>query len=77
MLLIGEAMNPEMNENILLLKKQHLGSFISMQTFENGLGFYLPAFLKHEYKMIQSMMSKHEIASNGAEVITNDLLNHL
>jgi len=77
MLLIGEAMNPEMNENILLLKKQHLGSFISMQTFENGLGFYLPAFLKHEYKMIQSMMSKHEIASNGAEVITKDLLNHL
>jgi uncharacterized protein (TIGR00661 family) len=77
MLLIGEAMNPEMNENILLLKKQHLCSFISMQTFENGLGFYLPAFLKHEYRMIQSMMNQHEIASNGAEVITNDILNYL
>jgi uncharacterized protein (TIGR00661 family) len=77
MLLIGEAMNPEMNENILLLKKQHLGSFISMQTFESGLGYYLPSFLKHEYKMIQSMMNEHQIASNGAEVITNDLLNHL
>ena len=77
MLLIGEAMNPEMNENILLLKKQHLGSFISMQTFENGLGAYLPSFLQHEYKMIQSMMNEHDIASNGAEVITQDLLNHL
>jgi len=77
MLLIGEAMNPEMNENILLLKKQHLGSFISMQTFENGLGAYLPSFLKHEYRMIKSMMNEHEIASNGAEIITNDLLTYL
>lgn len=77
MLLIGEAMNPEMNENILLLKKQHLGSFISMSTFETGLGAYLPSFLQHEYKMIQAMMNNHEIASNGAEIITNDLLNHL
>lgn len=77
MLLIGEAMNPEMNENILLLKKQHLGSFISIQTFEDGLGSYLPSFLKHEYNMIKTMMHKHEIASNGAEIITNDMLNYL
>ena len=77
MLLIGEAMNPEMNENILMLKKQHLGSFISMQTFESDLGNYLPSFLKHEYNMIKSMMNEHEIASNGAEIITNDMLNHL
>jgi UDP-N-acetylglucosamine:LPS N-acetylglucosamine transferase len=77
MLLIGEAMNPEMNENILLLKKQHLGSFISMQTFESDLGNYLPSFLKHEYNMIKSMMNEHEIESNGAEIITNDMLNHL
>ncbi|MFN5293985.1 MAG: glycosyltransferase [Flavobacteriales bacterium] len=77
MLLIGEAMNPEMNENILMLKKQHLGSFISMQTFESGLGNYLPSFLNHEYNMIKSMMNQHEIASNGAEVIVNDMLNQL
>jgi uncharacterized protein (TIGR00661 family) len=77
MLLIGEAMNPEMNENILMLKKQHLGSFISMQTFESDLGNYLPSFLNHEYNMIKSMMNQHEIASNGAEVIVNDMLNQL
>lgn len=77
MLLIGEAMNPEMNENILMLKKQHLGSFISMQTFEAGLGLYLPAFLKHEYNMIKHMMNDHQIATNGAEIIKNDMLNHL
>jgi uncharacterized protein (TIGR00661 family) len=77
MLLLGEAMNPEMNENIVLLKKQHLGSFISMHTFESGLAHYLPAFLKHEYNMIKHMMNEHEIATNGAEIIKNDILNHL
>lgn len=77
MLLIGEAMNPEMNENILLLKKQHLGSFISIATFENNLGKFLPSFLKHEYGHIKDMMRDHDIATNGAEVIVNDMLNHL
>lgn len=77
MLLIGEAMNPEMNENILLLKKQHLGSFISIATFERNLGKFLPSFLKHEYGHIKDMMRDHDIATNGAEVIVNDMLNHL
>ena len=77
MLLIGEAMNPEMNENILLLKRQHLGSFISIQTFESGLGKFLPSFLKHEYQHIKEMMNDHEIATNGAEVIVKDMMNYL
>lgn len=77
MLLIGEAMNPEMNENILMLKKQNLGSFISLATFEHHLDKYLPDFLKHEYGYIKSMMNDHEIATNGAEVIVSDMLNYL
>ena len=70
-------MNPEMNENILMLKKQNLGSFISLTTFESGLYSYLPAFLRHEYKYIKHMMDAHEIATNGAEVIVNDMLAHM
>jgi uncharacterized protein (TIGR00661 family) len=77
MLLIGEAMNPEMNENILMLKKQNLGSFISMVTFEKGLSDFLPAFIRHEYAFIKDQMQQHEIATNGAEVIVKDILNHL
>jgi uncharacterized protein (TIGR00661 family) len=77
MLLIGEAMNPEMSENILMLKRQNLGSFISMNTFENELGKYLPVFLKHEYGHIKEVMNNHEIATNGAEVIVKDMLNYL
>jgi hypothetical protein len=33
--------------------------------------------LKHEYNMIKHMMNEHEIATNGAEIIKNDILNHL
>jgi uncharacterized protein (TIGR00661 family) len=77
MLLIGEAMNPEMNENILMLKRQNLGSFISMYTFERELDTYLPAFIKHEYGFIRDQMRAHAIATNGAEVIVKDILNHL
>ncbi|MEN9640781.1 MAG: hypothetical protein RLZZ262_2650 [Bacteroidota bacterium] len=77
MLLIGEAMNPEMSENILMLKKQNLGSFISMDIFERGLDKYLPAFIAHEYNFIQRQMQEHTIATNGAEVIVNDILNLL
>lgn len=77
MLLIGEAMNPEMNENILALKKQHLGSFVSLDTFENDLQKFLPAFLNHEYKFICQQMKDHEMETNGAEVIARDILEHL
>ncbi|MFM7310726.1 MAG: glycosyltransferase, partial [Flavobacteriales bacterium] len=77
MLLIGEAMNPEMNENILMLKKEHLGSFISLETFEKGLSKFLPSFVQHEYPLIQSSMRNHSIATNGADIIAQDILNHL
>jgi uncharacterized protein (TIGR00661 family) len=77
MLLIGEAMNPEINENILMLKQFHLGSFISLQTFETGLGKYLPDFISHEYAFISRNMADHEIMSNGAEVVASDIMNVL
>lgn len=77
MLLLGEAMNPEINENILMLKQHHLASFISIATFENDLGKFLPAFLSHEYKFIKRSMNEHTIATNGAEVIAKTILNKL
>ena len=77
MLLIGEAMNPEMNENILNLKKVGLGTFISLETFENDLRHYLPLFRKHEYQFIAQNMKNHEMAVNGAEIIALDILNRI
>jgi uncharacterized protein (TIGR00661 family) len=77
MLLLGEAMNPEMNENIITLKKQHLGSFVSLETFENELHSFLPEFLKHEYKFISQQMKDHAMETNGARVIAQDMLEHL
>jgi uncharacterized protein (TIGR00661 family) len=77
MLLIGEAQNPEMNENILNLKKAHLGSFISMETFEEHLHSFLPVFFKHEYPLIRQAMKDHDMPTNGAEVVAEDILNSL
>lgn len=74
MLLLGEAANPEMVENILNLKKEHLGTFISMETFENELDTYLPDFLAHEYPFIRDRMQAHSLQTNGAEVIAESIL---
>ena len=75
MLLIGEAMNPEMTENITMLKKRHLGSFISLDTFERGLQDFLLSFIVQEFKLIQEEMKNHDMNTNGAEIIVNDILN--
>ncbi|MFM1932369.1 MAG: hypothetical protein RL226_1672 [Bacteroidota bacterium] len=77
MLLLGEAMNPEMSENIINIKKVGLGTFISMDVFENGLGQFLPHFLKHEYKSLQHHMEEHAMPLNGAQVIATDILNRI
>lgn len=77
MLLLGEAMNPEINENILMLKQHHLASFISLGTFENDLPRFLPLFLKHEYRQIRQSMNEHDIASNGAEIVAANIVNLL
>lgn len=77
MLLIGEAMNPEINENIINLKIAGLASFISLEEFENGLKTFLPSFVKNEYKSLRSNMENHQINLNGAELIAEDILKNI
>ena len=77
MLLIGEAMNPEMSENILNLLSSGLGFFISLNELENGLNKFLPNFIKRNYKTIKSKMDNHNLATNGAEIIAKHILNDL
>ena len=77
MLLLGEAMNPEMSENIIELKKLGLGSFISLVEFETSLTTYLPRFISSEYKIIKENMDNHELPTNGAEVIAEDITNRI
>lgn len=77
MLLLSEAMNPEMNENIINIKHEGLGSFISLEQFAGNLINYLPAFMDTEYKNISKSLKSHSYACNGAEVIAEDILNHL
>ena len=77
MLLISEAENPEMNENIVNIKYQGLGSFISLEKFSNELVSFLPKFIQHEYPMIVESMKNHEIGTNGAQVVASDILDRM
>lgn len=77
MLLLGEAMNPEMQENIVNIKKEGLGSFISLQQFTDDLSALLPRFVNGEYKTIKENMQNHTFETNGAEIIAKDILNRM
>ena len=77
MLLLGEAMNPEMQENIINIKKEGLGSFISLQQFTDELPSLLPRFVNGEYKTIKENMQNHNFETNGAELIAKDILNRI
>ena len=69
MLLIGEAMNPEIQENIINLKYHGLASFISLNTFSQDLNNFLPTFIKNEYKAVKESMQNHSFEINGVEII--------
>ncbi|PCJ89573.1 MAG: hypothetical protein COA57_01510 [Flavobacteriales bacterium] len=77
MLLINEAMNPEMNENIINIKHEGLGSFISINQFTDKLDKFLPKFITHEYRIIYENMKTHEIRTDGAKVVAEDIMNRV
>ena len=75
MLLLSEAMNPEMNENIISLKHSGLGSFMSLGDFESRLSTFLPQFVKNEYRVLETNMKNHDMRTDGAAIIAEDILN--
>jgi len=75
MLLIGEALNPEMDMNMLLLKQQGLASFISLDSFTGDFRAVLYDFIDNEYKSLKQAMETHDIASDGARVVAEEILN--
>lgn len=77
MVLLGEAANPEMLENIVNLKNSNLGTFISIETFENELDTFLIQFVKNEYSAIQKKMNTHSLQTNGAQVIASAILEYI
>lgn len=74
MLLLSEENNPEMKENLIFIKKEELGSFISTKRFCENLINFLPHFCENEYNQILEKMKIHKIKKNGAEVIAQNIL---
>ena len=77
MLLVGEAMNPEMSENMMNLKNEGLGSFVSLERFTRDLGRLLPHFVEHEYRAIHQAMREHEIPTAGARMVAEQILHRV
>ena len=73
-LLLGESSNPEIEKNLFIIKREQLGSFVSLNTFVNDLESFLNAFIDHEYLQIKKCMEDHEYPINGAEIIAQDIL---
>lgn len=74
MLLVGEAMNPEMSENMMNLKNEGLCSFVSLRRFTREFDRLLPHFVAHEYPAITAAMRDHDIPTAGARVVAEQIL---
>ncbi|MBK6836154.1 MAG: hypothetical protein IPG89_18535 [Bacteroidetes bacterium] len=77
MLLISEAMNPEMEHNIIELMKERLGSFVGMKEFENNLCDFLNRFFDNEYEILLKTIQSHQIETTGAKVIATKILDYV
>ncbi len=77
MLLLGEANNPEMLENIMELKRQGLASFVAREHLEKDALGTLKTFIDSEYPVISERMQSHEMGIDGADVVAREILNSL
>jgi hypothetical protein len=76
-LLVGEVVNPEISENMMNVKHEGLGSFISLEKFTGHFNKMLPHFVKYEFPSVLQAVRSHEISSDGAKVIAQDILNRV
>jgi hypothetical protein len=77
MLLLGEALNPEMAENILAMKSKNLASFVDMGTLVDDFTGTVERFLLGEYAAIRSAVEQHSIKHHGAGEIASMIARHV
>ncbi len=77
LLLVGEALNPEMESNMLLMKQQGLASFASIGKLSDQFGPTLYDFLDGEYDLVKRNMMEHTVRTDGARVVAEDILNRV
>ena len=77
LLLVGEALNPEMESNMMLMKHLGLASFSSIDRLVANFNRTLHDFIDGEYKVVKRHMEEHEIATDGARVVAEDILNRV
>ncbi|MEM1200265.1 MAG: glycosyltransferase [Pseudomonadota bacterium] len=77
LLLVSEALNPEMESNMLLMKQHGLASFVSLNKLAENFGPTLLDFLSGEYDLVKRHMAHHDFRTDGARVVAEDILNRV
>ncbi|MEM8687362.1 MAG: glycosyltransferase [Pseudomonadota bacterium] len=77
LLLVSEALNPEMESNMLLMKQHGLASFVSLNKLAEKFGPTLLDFLSGEYDLVKRHMADHDFRIDGAKVVAEDILNRV
>jgi uncharacterized protein (TIGR00661 family) len=77
MLLVGESFNPEMDFNLLEIKKQNFGTIVSREILFDNFRSYILEFINSEYGIIKRTLRDHQIKLDGARVIAVDIANRL
>lgn len=77
MLLLGEDVNPEISENMMHIKKENLGSFVSLEKIAGHFGKVLARFIEHELPGIRKHLQEHALATDGAKVIAREIISRV
>ena len=77
MLLVGESFNPEMDFNLLEIKKQNFGTIVSRELLFENFRSYIFDFITSEYSLIKQTLRDHNVRTDGARVVALDIAERL
>tara|TARA_B100000963_G_scaffold341155_1_gene340554 strand:+ start:1924 stop:3054 length:1131 start_codon:yes stop_codon:yes gene_type:complete len=77
-ILSHEIKNPEVNENLKIMKKKNFSSTMNYKDWEEQrFKIKIESFLKKDYKTIKNKVSKNKFKNNGASQIVQDIKKEL
>ncbi len=77
-ILSHEIQNPEVNENLKIMKKKKFSSTMNYKDWEKQkFKIKIERFLKKDYKIIKNKVSKNKFKNNGSSQIVQDIKKEL
>ena len=76
-LLFNETSNPEIKENLKLVKNEKKCSLISYNDFGNNIEKRVNFFLKSEFLKLKKNLKKNKYKSDGADQVARSIINYI